>query len=68
MFLGMQGFDFCQNRIKYHPNFTQILFKFAQIGLNLAQICLKNVLGDKSKSTASPAPTPLFIFKPKSSN
>jgi len=51
MFMEMQDFDFLSKPIKIF----QILPKFTQIVLTLAQICL-NLLGN---SAASPAPTPL---------
>jgi len=53
MFLGMQDFDFWSNRIKFYPVYPN----FTQIGLNLAQICLKKFAID---ATASPVFTPLI--------
>jgi len=46
MFLGIKDFDFCQNLIKFYPNFIQILrftqiIKFFQILLKFSQILSK---------------------------
>jgi len=49
MFLRMQDFDFCLNLNKFNPIYPN----FAQIGLNFAEICLKNLLGYAAATPAS---------------